>query len=102
MVSAAYDRAQLWRDNEPLIVKLQAFCRMYIAKKAYRSRKDFITNQVCSGEQQALAGTAAEPFPATNRTGLNYPRLRVQYVTRPFSLYVHAKSHDVVWAIPLQ
>lgn len=47
MVSAAYDRAQLWRDNEPLIVKLQAFCRMFIARKAYKGRKDFIANQVC-------------------------------------------------------
>nr|CAB3256707.1 IQ motif containing GTPase activating protein homolog [Phallusia mammillata] len=46
MVSAAYDRAQLWRDNEPLIIKLQAFCRMYIARKAYKERKNFIANQL--------------------------------------------------------
>uniref|UniRef100_H2Z719 Ras GTPase-activating-like protein IQGAP1 n=1 Tax=Ciona savignyi TaxID=51511 RepID=H2Z719_CIOSA len=46
MVSSAYDRAQLWRDNEPLIIKLQSFCRMYLARKAYQERKDFIANHL--------------------------------------------------------
>nr|XP_018672287.1 ras GTPase-activating-like protein IQGAP1 [Ciona intestinalis] len=46
MVSSAYDRAQLWRDNEALIIKLQSFCRMYIARKAYQGRKDFIANHL--------------------------------------------------------
>ena len=46
MVSAAYDRAQLWRDNENFVIKLQALGRMHLAKKAYVERKDFIHNQV--------------------------------------------------------
>ncbi|XP_076802630.1 ras GTPase-activating-like protein IQGAP1 isoform X2 [Clavelina lepadiformis] len=46
MVSAAYDRAQLWRDNENFVIKLQALGRMHLAKKAYVERKDFIHNQL--------------------------------------------------------
>ena len=46
MVSAAYDRAQLWNDNEDFIVKLQSYARMHLARKAYKQRIDFMHNQV--------------------------------------------------------
>lgn len=46
MVSAAYDRAQLWRDNEEVIVKIQSFGRMYLAKKTYQDRLSYIKDQV--------------------------------------------------------
>jgi len=46
MVSAAYDRAELWKDNEDFIIKLQAYSRMYIARSAYLKRKEFMSDQV--------------------------------------------------------
>ena len=46
MVSAAYDRAQLWKDNEDFIIKLQAYTRMHIARTAYLERKNFMNDQV--------------------------------------------------------
>nr|XP_039271363.1 ras GTPase-activating-like protein IQGAP1 isoform X2 [Styela clava] len=46
MVSAAYDRAQLWRDNEDVIIKLQSFSRMYLARKAYKDRLAYIESQL--------------------------------------------------------
>ena len=46
MVSAAYDRAQLWKDNEDFVVKLQSYARMHRARNAYKERIDFMHNQV--------------------------------------------------------
>ena len=46
MVSAAYDRAELWKNNEDFVIKLQAYSRMHIARSAYLKRKEFMNNQV--------------------------------------------------------
>ena len=46
MVSSAYDRAQLWKDNEDFIVKLQSYTRMHIARTAYQKRMEYLNSQV--------------------------------------------------------
>ena len=46
MVSAAYDRAELWKNHEDFIIKLQAYSRMHIARTAYLKRKQYMNDQV--------------------------------------------------------
>jgi len=45
-ISAAYDRVQMWKDNEFYVIKLQSYVRMHIERKRYSQRKNFIDNQL--------------------------------------------------------
>ena len=45
-VTAQYDRWVHMQSNEPLIVKLQSNWKGYLARKAYKERKAFMTEQL--------------------------------------------------------
>uniref|UniRef100_A0A8V5H0H1 Uncharacterized protein n=1 Tax=Melopsittacus undulatus TaxID=13146 RepID=A0A8V5H0H1_MELUD len=46
VVTAAYNREQLWLANENLITKLQACCRGYLVRQEFNSRMNFLKKQV--------------------------------------------------------
>uniref|UniRef100_A0A8V5H4W7 Uncharacterized protein n=1 Tax=Melopsittacus undulatus TaxID=13146 RepID=A0A8V5H4W7_MELUD len=46
VVTAAYNREQLWLANENLITKLQACCRGYLVRQEFNSRMNFLKNKV--------------------------------------------------------
>ncbi|XP_061409785.1 ras GTPase-activating-like protein IQGAP1 isoform X1 [Lethenteron reissneri] len=45
-VTAAYNREQMWLAHEPTIVKLQAQCRGFLARRSFQAKRDFFQEQV--------------------------------------------------------